>query len=292
MQKFEKVKQSDGFFSVDPLPDKSELADFYRQIYYQDLASATYQSTYTQKELAHKNLRAELLLFAVSKCGAKKGRFLEVGCGEGFVLNAAAQDGFQVKGVDFSNHAVLQFNPCIAGDVVTGDAFDELDKIISAETTFDVCVLQNVLEHVIDPEGLLERLKAVLADDGRLIITVPNDYSELQGLALNDEKVSSEYWFAPPQHLHYFNVDSLNRFVERKGYRVLDSFADFPIEMYLFHPGSNYVKDRALGKHAHLARIELDLLMARNGLGPYHRYCQALTDCGAGRNVTVILQKA
>jgi hypothetical protein len=60
--------------------------------------------------------------------------------------------------------------------------------------------------------------------------------------------------------------------------------------MFLFHPGSNYVLRREQGKAAHQARLTLDLLLAERGLGPYHRFCQAMSGCGIGRNVTVILR--
>lgn len=290
MKNYKRIKQDEGYYSVSPLPSSSELAEFYKQVYYQDSASATYQQFYDEDELKQKRLRADLLLHSLSLQGNSSGRFLEVGCGEGFVLNAAKEQGYSIAGVDFSSHGVEHFNPDIAQNVTTGDAFEKLDQLIECGETFDVCVLQNVLEHVIDPVGLLCRLKQVLTSSGTLVITVPNDFSELQTEVISTGKSSSEYWFAPPQHLHYFNTATLPCFVENHGYEVVDSYGDFPIEMFLFHPGSNYAEDGLLGKSAHRARIELDLLLSKNGISAYHRYCQALTGCGAGRNITVVLQ--
>jgi len=46
----------------------------------------------------------------------------------------------------------------------------------------------------------------------------------------------------------------------------------------------------ARGKGAHQARAALDLLLSQKGIEPYHAFCQAMSQCGFGRNVTVILQ--
>jgi hypothetical protein len=72
------------------------------------------------------------------------------------------------------------------------------------------------------------------------------------------------------------------------GFTTLDAFADFPIEFFLYHAGSNYIENSAAGKPAHKARVELDLLLAENGIAPLHGLCQAMTRCGIGRNVTVV----
>lgn len=290
MKSYTKFKQKEGFYSVEPLPSKEELAEFYEQIYYQDSASVTYQQSYSDDELKHKKLRAELLLHSLEVQGMESGRFLEVGCGEGFLLGEALRKGFEISGIDFSIHGVTKFNSEVAEYVSTGDAFDLLDQLIERKLKFDICILQNVLEHVIDPVGLLVRLKQVISEEGLLVITVPNDFSKLQDEVIGSGIAPSEYWFAPPQHLHYFNTESLPCFLNANGYKVLDAYADFPIEMFLFHPGSNYSQDKSLGNHAHKARIALDLLLSQNGIESYHLYCQSLTECGAGRNITVVLQ--
>ncbi len=288
---YNKQRNNYGFFSATPLPSTTELAEFYAKTYYQNSASTTYQVTYSEDELAQKRLRSELLLHAalLQRKGIK-GQFLEVGCGEGFLLNAASEAGFDVEGLDFSIHGIETFHPRLIGRVHVGDAFDLLDQFIDQGKPVDVCVLQNVLEHVIDPALLLNRIKRLVGPDGLVIITVPNDFSALQEQVMEQKISDREYWFAPPQHLHYFNVDTLIQFVTDMGFGLLDSYGDFPIEMFLFHPDSNYVADKSKGKGAHQARVALDLLLARKGVGPYHRFCQAITGCGLGRNVTVVLQ--
>jgi hypothetical protein len=136
------------------------------------------------------------------------------------------------------------------------------------------------------------QIRRLLKPGGVAVITVPNDFSRIQMKAEAQGLISRQFWVAPPQHLHYFNTDTLPPFMTAMGFVTLDAFADFPIEFFLYHPGSNYIEDPSAGKPAHKARVALDLLLAENGIGPLHGLCQAMTKCGIGRNVTVIARPA
>jgi hypothetical protein len=72
------------------------------------------------------------------------------------------------------------------------------------------------------------------------------------------------------------------------GFEVVGGYASFPIDWFLFHPGSNYVREPQAGKGAHEARMALDLVMAENGMAAFHGLARALLACGAGRSITVI----
>ena len=215
---------------------------------------------------------------------------LEVGCGEGFVLKAGAEAGFNVRGIDFSKYAIEHFHPELLDRFESGNAYELLDRKISTNERFSTCVLQNVVEHVIDPELLLQKVKAILTPGGILAVMVPNDYSRLQKKAQALGLIDREYWFAPPAHLHYFNIENFKPFIEALGFKVVDQLADFPIEFFLFHKGSNYVLNPDRGGDAHRARIALDLLLAEAGLDAYVSFYRALSGCGMGRNVMVILR--
>jgi hypothetical protein len=148
--------------------------------------------------------------------------------------------------------------------------------------------MEHVLEHVLDPEAILDRLRGLLAPGGVLAVTVPNDFSPLQLAARKAGQIDGDFWVAPPQHLNYFNADSLPRLFERMGYEIRLGFASFPIDWYLMHEGSNYVRDPAAGKPAHRARMAIDLMLAERGLPAFLNLAKALYACGAGRSLTVI----
>jgi len=75
------------------------------------------------------------------------------------------------------------------------------------------------------------------------------------------------------------------------GYRIIDAFTDFPIEIFLWGNSTNYMKGRSLGPFAHRGRVELDLFFARNGIGTYLDLYRSFFKVGFGRNIVVIVRK-
>ena len=283
------VIQADGWRTVDPKPSADALKAFYAAEYFQS-SHGTYRPDYTATERAHRGLLARLMLNAIAKARPRTGgeALLEIGCGEGWFMKAALDDAYDVRGLDFSDDGVGRFHPELRPRAQFGDAFEILDGLIEAGERVDVCAMEHVLEHVLDPEALLARLAGLLKPGGVVAITVPNDFSRLQTKAMATGVIDRPFWVAPPQHLSYFNTDNLPRLLERRGFRVLEAFASFPIDWFLLHPGSNYVADPTAGKAAHQARLALDLMLAEAGMEAYLHLAEALFACGAGRSLTVI----
>ncbi len=286
-------RRPEGWYSVTPLPTPEELRVYYAEVYYQDRPSSTYQVAYDAEERAHIDLRSQQILFALAdaELPGPGQRLLEIGVGEGFFLKAAQDAGFSVEGIDFSAYGVEAFNPDMAPLIRTGDAYDLLDVMIGSGSRYDAVVLQNVLEHVIDPVALLQGIAGLLQPGGAAVIKVPNDYSRLQAIALERGLIDRPFWFGPPQHLHYFTATSLRTLCESQEFEVCDLFADFPIDWFLYHPDSNYVMDSSKGKAAHRARVTLDLLMAEAGMAPYHAVSRALAAVGMGRAIAAVARR-
>lgn len=277
----------DGWRTVEPKPSAAALKAFYAGEYFQ-ASHGTYAQDYTETERAHRRLLAEQLLHAVTRAGGAGGRWLEVGCGEGWLLAAAQTAGWTVQGLDFSEAGLKRFHPELLARVTIGDAFEKLESLIEAGAVFEAVALEHVLEHVADAEGLLSRLPRLLAPGGVAALTVPNDFSPLQQALRQSAAVDRDFWVAAPQHLNYFNGHALVRLLDRLGFETKVAYASFPIDWFLFHPGSNYVADPSEGKAAHRARMAIDLLLAAEGMASFLRLGEALFACGAGRSLTVI----
>jgi SAM-dependent methyltransferase len=196
-----------------------------------------------------------------------------------------------VAGVDYQSAPVQAFNPDVVSQVVAADPNAYLSDLIEKGVRKDVLVLQNVLEHVLDPEELLRKLQQLLADDGCLLVQVPNDFSDLQALANKQGLIDRDYWFLPPQHLNYLNANNLADVAKSCGFDVVDGVSDFPIEMYLWGGAENYVTEKTKGKFAHQARVSLDLFFSRNGLHKYLQFYRAAFQIGIGRNICAVLKK-
>jgi 2-polyprenyl-3-methyl-5-hydroxy-6-metoxy-1,4-benzoquinol methylase len=290
--KYKKNINPDGYITTSPLPSLHELQKFYAESYYQEPSSSSYQEKYDDIEIKYKNLKCEVLLYALCEHDSHAGNaFLDIGTGEGFLINLADKKGFQVTGIDFSAYGVTKYFPHLLSNHISDDIFSSLNALAMQKKLFSVCTAINVLEHVLDPNLFLKLLRSILINRGIAAITVPNDYSGIQQLALKEKMIDREFWFNPPHHLHYFNTKNLEKFVEKQGYEILDAYSDFPVDLYLLHTGSNYVMNPACGREANKARMLHDLMIYDEyGLKKYLDYYRAMYKVGLGRDITIIVR--
>lgn len=226
-------KHSLGFWEIASKPTSLELEKYYADKYYQQ-AQGSYELEYTEEELSYFQAKLEQRLAVLQRhlgpdC-REKARLLDVGCGEGFALAFFREHGWSVKGFDFSSAGVVSKNVDCLEILETGNVFALLEAEISAGNCYDVVWLQNVLEHVIDPLYLLESLRSLVTPDGLAVVTVPNDCSITQIAALKNKHIDSPFWVLPPDHLTYFNRNSLENAANKTGWNCLDVLADCPVD--------------------------------------------------------------
>lgn len=109
----------------------------------------------------------------------ERSRFLDVGCGPGWVTHYLAKLGFTVTGIDISDELLD-----IARRRLAGDAYPPYDgpwtatflhhdieaAPLAGGPPFDVAVFESVLHHFYDPVSALENVAASLAPDGLLVV--------------------------------------------------------------------------------------------------------------------------
>lgn len=279
-----------GFLEIVDRPTPEALAAYYAQRYYQG-ERGNYRASYPPHELAVIRLRIAQKLACVQALRGERppGRLLDVGCGEGYVLAALADEGWTVEGIDFASAGVEAMNPSVAERVETGDVFALLADRLARRLRYDLVWLGNVLEHVLEPVELLRALHGLVAPDGLLVVTVPNDGNAYHEGLFADGSIGERFWIAPPDHLSYFTAESLDATARATGWTCVDLLADFPIDLFLSHPGSNYVRDRGQGPAAHQARLRLEQVIGDAGPGPANDVYRALARVGLGRNLVAFL---
>ena len=113
--------------------------------------------------------RREIIL-SVARARFRPGAsLLDIGCGTGAFLEAA-RPHFAVSGLDIAPQAVAFCHERGLAEVFEGSAMD-LGKV--AGRVFDGILLLDVIEHLEDDFSALRKARELLADDGRLLITVP-----------------------------------------------------------------------------------------------------------------------
>ena len=281
-----------GYLEVTEKPSLEELRDYYAAKYYQE-AHSGYELEYSDDELTYFKTKLEQCWFVIQNyLSPEVDRYsmLDVGCGEGYALTFFRQKGWQVRGLDFSAAGVESKNPSCADVLVTGDVFCLLESEIQAKRRYNVILLKNVLEHLLDPVRFLQSLREIIEKDGIAVVTVPNDDSITQKTALKQKHIDSAFWVVSPDHLSYFDKDSLRNIVEHTGWECLTMLGDFPVDWFLFHPGSNYVQDKSLGKAAYMAKVQIENMIHTQPLERIIEFWTAAAKLGLGRNITAILQ--
>lgn len=181
--KYNKKRHELGFWQADPMPSKEELERYYGEIYYQTCSSKTYAPEYTQEEKRYFHNRALVSDYIWRRLSDKRtGSIIDIGCGEGFFVSYFAEHEWEIKACDFSSCGVERHNPQIISRFTQGDIYQILEQEFKAVSKYDFINLSNVLEHVTEPIGLLDKVKNIMHKNSLLRIYVPNDYSEFQGV--------------------------------------------------------------------------------------------------------------
>lgn len=254
------IKTKWGGYQYSPSPAVEELEEIYSKRYYQERIGS-YSPHYTEEEILWWQVRAELIVMALEKMegiNSPVPSLLDVGCGEGWLLDAVYKRGYAVKGFDFSNAGISKWHPHLLPFFSQGDVYSLLEEDCSAGKRYDAIFLGNVIEHVVAPDVLLQTLKKLLSPDGILIVVAPNDFSDLQAHLLDVGAVEKPWWLSYPEHLSYYNKNSMECFLGDAGFVLKKVAGDFPAEFNLFSDLTNYVIDPSVGPQTHKLRVRID----------------------------------
>ena len=112
---------------------------------------------------------------------ARGPRILDVGCSEGVLEILLAREGFNVTGVDINAEALAFARDLLAQEPEEVRArvrflHGDLAQARLLDDRFDTLVMGELLEHLEDPQTLLNRSLDLIRPDGRVIITTPFGY--------------------------------------------------------------------------------------------------------------------
>ena len=139
------------------------------------------------------------------------GRALEIGCGSGWMLKALHNQGWNVMGLERTEEEA-KFASSVTGLQVLSGSLD----IIKPEPKYDLILLFNVLEHVVDPRIMLRQCSRLLKEGGTIILSMHN-------LDSWQAHITGPYWFHldVPRHLFHFSQQSLANALELEGLELV-----------------------------------------------------------------------
>lgn len=135
-------------------------------VFQTDAYLATTYSTTRAPYGSYPHLLGKWLLDSVYR---KPGKLLDLGCGRGEHLEAFAELGFDVSGVDLSPSS-----PALAAGYRVEVADIEKDRLPFSGSSFDFVFSKSVIEHLRQPMGLLSNAYAALKPGGAAVIMTPS----------------------------------------------------------------------------------------------------------------------
>lgn len=194
-----------GVRQLFPFPDLDDLREAYRMDYH------------GHAEPGQKGLLYSLLFRALERTEQARlsalvaggARVLDVGCGIGlFLAKLRALGAADLMGIDFSERAAQAVRargiPCHQG------TFQDFP---AEGGSFDVVVMNNYLEHTLNPAAELEQARRLLRPGGVLVGELPN-FDSL------DRALFGRFWGGNhvPRHTFQFGPRELRAFLSRAGF--------------------------------------------------------------------------
>ena len=188
--------RSCGLVFVHPLPGREALHRHY------NTGQSSRIQYYLDVEVADRRSFAELLALAEAIL-PRKGRLLDLGCNVGTCLVSARERGWDTQGLEIHEEAAAFCRRERALDVRTG----VLEHDTYPPGSFDLVMMADVVEHLVDPFETLRRVARVLRPEGLVLISTP----DIERWAARLLQVK------PEEHLYYFSPTTMRTALRQAG---------------------------------------------------------------------------
>jgi SAM-dependent methyltransferase len=207
-----------GFVYVTPRLDGQALLDVYGASYWKsdDPKARGYADYARESALYLKTYHKRMAL--VSRWLRPNARILDVGCAAGYFLRVAREHGHDVHGCELSAAIAQDAIATLGADRVHVGLLD--DAVVAKgwrPNSFDLVTAWDVIEHVPEPQALLDRMRTLIAPGGKLLL-------ETQNVASRWARLLGKRWhhFKHLEHIYHFTPATIRSLLEARGFRVLD----------------------------------------------------------------------
>lgn len=153
----------------------------------------------------------------------KNSCILDLGCGNGHLVNYLNSIGYDAYGIDASATGIAiarktNQDRFFLQDISSGKLPHELQEI-----NFNSIVCTEVIEHLYDPEEFIRLCKSTLPKGGELIISTPY-HGYLKNLVLSISNKWDKHWMARHYggHIKFWSRKTLTRLLTENGFMVTD----------------------------------------------------------------------
>jgi len=194
-----------GLIYLYPVPTIKKLLSFYPPNYHGYKESSSKLTNF----LINLNIKSRVRLYR--KLIGKEGRILEIGVADGSHFFLLKQyENWDFWGIEFNND-IAEKGRKKGLNIIIGT----LEEYDFGNTKFDLIIMNNLIEHVIDPVKTLEKAKKILKSNGLIVGETPNTHSL-------DFYIFGRYWggLHIPRHTFLFNQYNLKSLGNSVGFSV------------------------------------------------------------------------
>lgn len=200
-----------GFHFTNPQPDPENLGAYYESedyVSHSDTSKGIVNNLY--QRVRRRTLKQKIAL--VERNSESKSRLLDIGCGTGYFLATAKENGWETIGIEPSPSARQT-----AIEKFDLDVREEKDLAGLPSASFGAITMWHVLEHVPALNERVAELKRLLTPNGTIFVAVPNRLS-------HDAEFYKENWAAwdVPRHLWHFAPADIQALFEKQNLQVIN----------------------------------------------------------------------
>ena len=185
---------------------------------YQKFYDKEYRKIYSKKKTLDKNYiwadqltKGRRIANFISQHIEIRGNVYEIGCGMGGILYKFRELGCNVQGVDYGSE-FIQFGQEKMGEQAI--QVGGIDKLIEKDESARLVMLNHVLEHIVDLDAFLQKVRELLSDDGYLYVAVPGMRNMHWGRG-------DFLMYLQNAHTFYFSLTTLRFVLECTGFEFI-----------------------------------------------------------------------
>lgn len=177
----------------------------------------SYLGEYVKNSSYYEEPRQEMLSFNPHNATL----ILDIGCSTG-LFGKCLKDRFKatVHGIEI-NEELKEVAAKNIDQIFIGDVFDGIKNF--SKNKYDSIFFNDVLEHFISPDRVLEEIKPILSEKGVVIASIPNIryFRTLKSLLVEKDFKYEESGILDSTHLRFFTKKSMVRLFESCGYEIV-----------------------------------------------------------------------
>lgn len=213
-------------FAWTQFSSKVKIDEMYDESYFTDVHSSYFRDCrydYIDREKKSPKLKRFRQYVDLVKKFHPGGNILDSGCATGVFLHMLKREGYSVQGLDISKFASEYAGKHFGISVQVG-TFES--AILSKKP--DAITMWDFLEHVENPEKVVEKVAKLLPKGGHYFVMTTNESSLMSYLARLFYVVGFGKWpfklpaelIYPKHHLHFFTEKTLRKLLERNGFKI------------------------------------------------------------------------